>query len=128
MATSKRKRKRFHVNYTSFFVQKSGLSSLWYIYRIMHCNSLTTLFAREIKTKRIRKKCIQYDDYSKLTPMFSRWSVPIVYDNPCKKSRIKNHLNTYRLLKAEDTISPNGTPYTEMELMNLYLSNGGSDE
>lgn len=128
MATSKRKRKENFVNYTNFYIRKSTFGTMWYVYRIFHCNSLTKLFERELNTKRMRKKCTTSLDYSAIEPMFGRWSVPNVCDNPCKKSRIKNHVNTYRVLKAEEIPSPSGIPYTEMELMNLYLSNGGSDE
>lgn len=129
MATSKRSRKRKVATYFTKFVGAGTFNRQWFYLRLIHKNDLNSLFERELRTKRMRKKCIEYIDYANMKPLFNRWSIPVVHTNPCKKSRIKRHSDSYRMMKAEEIPSPDGKfSYTEEELMNLYLSNGGEDE
>lgn len=129
MSTSKRSRKRKVATYFTKFVGAGTFGRQWFYLRLIHKNDLNGLFERELRTKRMRNKCIEYLDFEAISPMLRRWSVPVVHTNPCKKSRIKKHCDSYRMMKADEIPSPDGMfSYTEDELMNLYLSKGGEDE
>lgn len=120
MATSKRKRKH---NYSKYF---SNLKGAWYLVRVIHKSDLHGLFDREIETKRLRNKLVYHQDWDNIEPFLSkRWSLPNVYTNPVKRSRIKKHVHSYSMLKAEDIMNPMGEPSTQLELMNKFLAKGG---
>lgn len=129
MATSKRIRKRKVATYFTKFVGKSKFGGRqWFLKKLFHRASLGSLFEREVRTSRMRNKCIEITDYNQMAPFLRRWSIPIVITNPCKKSRIKNHCDSYRALKAEEMPSPDGLfSYTQDELMNLYFSKNKED-
>lgn len=119
MATSKRKRKH---NYSKYF---SSLKGSWYLVSIIHKSDLQGLFDREIKLDRINKKLVYHQDWDNIKPFLSkRWSLPNVYTNPVKRSRIKNHAHTYSMLLAEDVKNPFGEPSTQIDLMNKFLTKG----
>lgn len=125
MATSKRIRKRKVATYFTKFVGKSTFGRQWFYKKLIHKGTLEDLFEREVRTSRMRKKCVEVTDYEQMAPFLRRWSIPIVITNPCKKSRIKNHSDSYRALKAEEIPSPDGLfSYTHEELLNLYYSKG----
>lgn len=129
MATSKRSRKRKVATYFTKFVGAGTFGRQWVYKKLIHKGDLPGLFERELSTKRMRKKCTEYTDYEAMKPFLRRWSIPVVQDNPCKKSRIKKHCDSYRMMKAEEIPSPDGKfSYTEEELMNLYLSKGTNEE
>lgn len=128
MATSKRSRKRKVTTYFTKFVGTGQFGRMWVYKKLIHKHDLNGLFERELRTKRMIKKCIEVINYDDMKPVRSRWLIPIVRTNPCKKSRIKNHCDSYRAEKAEQIPSPDGKfSYTHDELMNLYYTKGNID-
>ena len=129
MATSKRSRKRKVCKYFTKFVGAGTFGRQWFYKRLIHKQDLHGLFERELRTKRMNKKCIEVIDYDDMKPFLRRWSIPIVRTNPCKKSRIKKHCDSFRAEKAEQIPSPDGKfSYTQTELMNLYYAKGNIED
>lgn len=115
MALSKRKLKQRHIK--TFNHCRGHLAFL------IRGNDLASQIQIQIDHKRMRSKFIQTIDYENIEPFFgSRWSCPIVYNNPVKRSRVKNYINSYRMEKAENVKQPNGVILDHNSLMNLYLS------
>ena len=128
MATSKRIRKRKVATYFTKYVGKGQFGRQWFYKKLIHPDTFEGLIERAVRTSRMRKKCIEVTDDEQMAPVLRRWSIPVVITNPCAKSRIKKHSDSYRALKAEEIPSPDGLfSYTHDELMNLYLSKNKED-
>lgn len=130
MATSKRSRKIKMIKYFNYFIKPdSDFGRRWFMLHVIHANTLSRLFFREVRTPRMKAKCIETVDCENIKHWYGKWMCPNVITNPCRKSRIKNYVSTYQILEAEKVPARNGTyPYTQETLMNYYLANCKNEE